>query len=79
MSFGGKEPLFFITEEIIRAGSQGIGLFTLDKIENERWYYKPGDKEIMERPLVARYFFSQRQGDFDDEAANFFQQDGNGS
>ena len=74
-----RAPFLLITEEIIRAVSQGLGLFTLDKIENERWYHRPGDKEIMGRALVAGYFLSQRQGDFDDEAANSFQQDGDGS
>ena len=33
----------------------------------------------MGRPCVVRYFLSQGQGDFDDEAANSFQQDSNGS
>ena len=33
----------------------------------------------MERPLVAEYFLSQDQCDFDDEGANPFQQDDNGS
>ena len=42
-------------------------------------YYRPGEKEITGRPPVVRYFLSQPQGDFDDEAANPFQQDGNGS
>ena len=78
---GGKkktEPLFFISEEI-NESVRPSSLFALDKIDNERRNDRPGDKEIAGRPTIVRYFLSQGYGDFDDEAANSFEQDGNGS
>jgi len=71
---GGKKKteLLFFYQKKFRASSWASELFTLDKIENGRRYYRPGDKEITGRPPVVRYFLSQRQGDFDDEATNPF-------
>ena len=54
-------------------------LFPLDKVENERRHYRPGDKEISRRFVIVGYFLSPGQGDFDDETANPFEQDSNGS
>ena len=79
--FGGKkqtEALFFIAEEIVCAVGSASELFALNKIDNERRYPRSGDKKIIGRVLVGRYFLSQCQGGFDDKAANPFQQDDNG-
>lgn len=72
------ESLFFMSEEIC-CKQLIVELFPLDKIENERRHYRPGDKGMLWRPAIVRYFFSPGQGDFDDEAGNPFEQDSNGS
>ena len=50
-----KKSPFSSYEKKFSACSWASDLFTLDKIENERRYYRPGDKEITRRVPVVRY------------------------
>ena len=74
-----KQSPFSSYQKKFSESSWSSELFTLDKVEDKRWHYRPGDQEVSGRSRVVGYFLSQRQGDFDDETANPFQQDGNGS
>lgn len=47
-------------------------LFALNEIKNESWHFRGGDKIVTRKSLVAEYFLSQDQSDFDDEAGNPF-------
>ena len=53
-------------------------LFALSKIKDEGGYLRAGYEIMTRRSVVAAYFFSQCDGDSDDEIGNPFEQDCDG-